>query len=136
MQIGYSGGVANENENAGPIDMRGIMQLAESDDTGAQFVTEIIDVFLTDLGERVRTIGERMSQGDRVGVAAGAHAIKGSCSHFGATRLMQLSRHVEEGARRKDEPLEGIEAAIESMIAETERVRAALEAFRRNNGLV
>lgn len=122
--------MGNEHKSADAIDMRAIAQLAESDDTGAQFVTEIIGVFLTDMAERISTIGTRMSQGDRAGVAAAAHAIKGGCSHFGATRLMELSAHLERRAKSADEPVEGIEAAIESMIAESERVRAALEAFR------
>ena len=46
------------------IDMRSISQLAEGDEAGDQFVAEIIDVFLADLSERVRTIGLQMSQND------------------------------------------------------------------------
>lgn len=123
-------GVVTENKDVAPIDMRALTQLAECDDIGGQFVTEIIDVFLADLGQRVSTIGASMSQGDRAGIAAAAHAIKGSCSHFGAARLMELSRHLEERARRAQEPAESIQAAIESMMAESERVRIALEEFR------
>jgi HPt (histidine-containing phosphotransfer) domain-containing protein len=110
------------------IDMRSISQLAEGDERGDQFVAEIIDVFLADLSERVRTIGLQMSQDDRAGVAATAHAIKGSCGHFGAARLLELSRNLEERARR--EPTDDIQSAIDLMIAEAERVRGALEAFR------
>jgi HPt (histidine-containing phosphotransfer) domain-containing protein len=109
------------------IDMRSISQLAE-DEMGDQFIAEIIDVFLADLSERVRTIGLQMSQNDRAGVAATAHAIKGSCGHFGAARLMELSRNLEERARR--EPTDDIQSAIDPMIAEAERVREALEAYK------
>jgi hypothetical protein len=42
------------------IDMRSISQLAEGDEMGDEFVAEIIDVFLADLSERVRTIGLQM----------------------------------------------------------------------------
>jgi histidine phosphotransfer protein HptB len=134
-QIGCSVGVSDEYESGSgaPIDMRAITQLADSDDAGTQFLTEIIEVFLADMAERVRSIRERMSEGDHMGVAAAAHAIKGSCSHFGAGRLMELSHQLEECAKRKQEPVERIAAAIESMIAESERVRAALEAFRARN---
>jgi HPt (histidine-containing phosphotransfer) domain-containing protein len=110
------------------IDMRSISQLAEDDETGDQFVAEIIDVFLADLSERVRTIGLQMSRNDRAGVAATAHAIKGSCGHFGAARLMELCRDLEERARRESGG--DIQSAIDPMIAEAERVREALEAFR------
>jgi HPt (histidine-containing phosphotransfer) domain-containing protein len=110
------------------IDMRTISQLAEGDETGDQFVAEIIDVFLADLGERVRTIGLQMSRNDRAGVAATAHAIKGSCGHFGAARLMELCRDLEDRARRESGG--EIEIAIFTMVAETERVLAALEAYK------
>jgi HPt (histidine-containing phosphotransfer) domain-containing protein len=110
------------------IDMVAITQLAEGDESGDQFVAEIIDVFLADLSERVRVIALQMSQGDRVGVAATAHSIKGSCGHFGAARLMQLSRDIEDLIRKQQTDL--LPAAIDSVIAETELVRTALEAYR------
>ena len=122
--------VSDESAIVPAIDMRAITQLAEGDEMGDQFVAEIIDVFLADLSERVLTIGLQMNRGDRAGVAATAHAIKGSCSHFGAVRLMELSQHLEDRARH--EPTGNIEIAIFTMVAETERVRAALEAYRRD----
>jgi HPt (histidine-containing phosphotransfer) domain-containing protein len=122
--------VSNEATSVPAINMSAIIQLADNDDTGDQFVVEIINVFLDDLSERVLTIGLQMKQNDRAGVAATAHAIKGSCGHFGAVRLMELSRDLEDLARR--EPAAEIEVAILAMVAETERVRAALEAFRRD----
>jgi len=112
--------------------MSAIMQLADNDDAGDQFIADIIKVFLDDLSERVLTIGLQIKQGDRAGVAATAHAIKGSCGHFGAVRLMKLSRELEDQARR--EPAGDIEVAVFTMVAETERVRTALEAFRSTNG--
>jgi len=111
--------------------MSAIMQLADNDDMGDQFVAEIIKVFLDDLSERVLTIGLQMKQGDRAGVAATAHAIKGSCGHFGAARLMELSSELEYRARH--ESAADLELAIFTMVAETERVRIALEAFRSTN---
>ena len=110
------------------IDMRSITQLAEGDELGAQFIANIIDVFLADLSKRVSAIGSQISQGDRAGVAATAHAIKGSCSHFGAVRLIELSSDLETRARR--EPSVDLQVATISMVAETERVRMALEAYR------
>jgi HPt (histidine-containing phosphotransfer) domain-containing protein len=129
-QLGSLYRVSTETTSVPAIDMSAITQLADNDDTGDQFVVEIIKVFLDDLSERVLTIGLQMKQGDRAGVAATAHAIKGSCGHFGAVRLMVLSRELEDQARRK--PAGDIEVAILAMVAETERVRAALEAFRRD----
>ena len=130
-QLGSFDRVSSETTTVPAIDMSAIMQLADNDGTGDQFVADIIKVFLGDLSERVLTIGLQMKQGDRTGVAATAHAIKGSCGHFGAMRLMELSRELEDQARR--EPAGDIELAIFAMVAETERVRTALEAFRSTN---
>jgi HPt (histidine-containing phosphotransfer) domain-containing protein len=69
-----------------------------------------------------------MSHDDRAGIAATAHAVKGSCGHFGAVRLMELSHEIEGRARR--EQTDSLQTAIDSMVAETARVRAALEAYR------
>jgi HPt (histidine-containing phosphotransfer) domain-containing protein len=115
------------------IDMRAIRQLADNDDSGDQFIAEIIKVFLTDLDERVHRTRLQMSNSDRAGVAATAHAIKGSCGHFGAANLVELSRDLEDRARR--EPTGDLQIALASMIAETERVRAALEAFQRDHAV-
>ena len=108
--------------------MRAITQLAEGGELGEQFVTEIIGVFLAELSERVQAIGLQMSHGDRAGIAATAHAVKGSSGHFGAMRLMELSREIEDRAKRQQ--TDGLQTAIDSMVAETQRVRAALEAYR------
>ncbi|HEY9158717.1 Hpt domain-containing protein [Candidatus Binatus sp.] len=117
-----------ETASVPAIDMCAITRLAESDELGEQFVTEMIEVFLADLSERVRLIGLQMSHDDRAGIAATAHAVKGSCSHFGAVRLMELSREIE--GRVRHEQTDGLRTAIDSMVAETQRVRAALEAYR------
>jgi HPt (histidine-containing phosphotransfer) domain-containing protein len=120
--------VSIESADVPAIDMRAITQLAEGGEPGNQFIAEIINVFLADLSERVRAIGLQMTSGDRAAVAATAHAIRGSCSHFGAVRLMELSGEVEDVVRRRE--TDSLQAAIDSMVAETEQVRVALQAFR------
>jgi len=108
--------------------MRAITRLAEGGELGDRFIAEIIDVFLGDLSERVRTIGLQMSHDDRAGIAATAHAVKGSCGHFGAMRLMELCREIE--CRVRHEQTDGLQTSIDSMLAEAQLVRAALEAYR------
>jgi HPt (histidine-containing phosphotransfer) domain-containing protein len=127
-QLGLVNRVSTEATNVPAIDMRAITQLAEIDESGDQFVAEIIKVFLADLGERVRAIGLQMRQNDLVGIAATAHAIKGGCGHFGASHLVELSQELED--RTKRDPTGDLQPAIDSMVAETERVRAALEAYQ------
>ena len=119
-----------ETASVPAIDMRAITQLAESDELGEQFVAEIIDVFLADLSERVRAIGLQMSRDDRAGIAATAHAIKGSSGHFGALHLMELSHEIEGRARHGQ--TDGLQTMIDSIVVEAQRVRTALEAYRSN----
>ncbi len=119
-----------ETASVPAIDMRAITQLAESDELGEQFVAEIIGVFLTDLTERVHTIGLQMSRDDRAGIAATAHAIKGSSGHFGALHLMELSHEIEGRARHGQ--TDGLQTMIDSIVVEAQRVRTALEAYRSN----
>jgi HPt (histidine-containing phosphotransfer) domain-containing protein len=122
----------NEQKISCPtIDMRPITQLAEGEELGDAFVAELIFVFLNDLSERVRTISLQLSSGDYAGIKGTAHAIKGSCSHFGAKRLMELSADVEERAKRQQ--TDTLNSAVDSMVVEASRVRAALEAFWAEN---
>jgi HPt (histidine-containing phosphotransfer) domain-containing protein len=122
----------NEQKISCPtIDMRSITQLAEGEELGDAFVVELIFVFLNDLSERVRTISLQLSSGDYAGIKGTAHAIKGSCSHFGAKRLMELSADVEERAKRQQ--TDTLNSAVDSMVVEAARVRAALEAFWTEN---
>jgi hypothetical protein len=101
-QLGLVNRVSSETTNVPAIDMRSITQLAEIEEAGDQFVAEIIKVFLADLSERVRAIGLRMSRNDLVGIED----------------------------RTKRDPTGDLQPAIDSMVAETERVRAALEAYQ------
>jgi HPt (histidine-containing phosphotransfer) domain-containing protein len=107
--------------------MRALSRVAENC-PGEEFITNIIEVFLADMSERVSAAGLLMSQDDGAGLAATAHALKGGCGHFGAVLLMQLCGAIEDQVR-KQQP-DGIHAAVNSMIAEAQRVRDALIAFR------
>ena len=109
------------------IDMRAIAEFANRDQAGEDFIANIIAVFLVDMGERVGAAGLQLRAHDNAGLAATAHAIKGSSGHFGAAHLMKLCAAIEDQVRKGK--TDGIDAAVNSMIAETERVRAALKAY-------
>jgi two-component system sensor histidine kinase/response regulator len=117
-----------ETPVAPAIDMRAISEFAASDESGEEFIANIIAVFLADMSERVRAAGVQMRNDDNAGLAATAHALKGSSGHFGAAPLMQLCGVIEDQVRSKQTGAIG--AAVDSMIAEAERVRLALTAFR------
>jgi HPt (histidine-containing phosphotransfer) domain-containing protein len=110
------------------IDMSAIAKMGEEGEPGNDFITQITTIFLKDMDERVATIGSQLEAKDLDGIMATAHALRGSCSHFGAIRLMGLCGQIESRARRS--PVEEIEPLIRSMLVETERVRFAIEVYR------
>lgn len=110
------------------INMSGLARMGEEGEPGNAFITQITAVFLKDMDERVATIGAQLEAKDTAGIRATAHALRGSCSHFGATRLMDLCAEIESRARRS--PAEELEPLIRSMLVETERVRFAIEVYQ------
>ena len=110
-------------------DRAALARLAEIAPPGSNFVAEIIDAFLGDLTKRIGAIEEQMSVRGTAGIAATGHSLKGSCSHFGARRMMQLCADLEEIARAGK--TDGLRAAVDSMVAESERVRAELQEYKK-----
>ncbi len=106
-----------------------LARLAEIAPPGSNFIAEIIDAFLGDMTKRIGAIEQQMSVRDTTGIAATGHSLKGSCSHFGARRLMQLCVELEDIARAGK--TDGLRAAVDSMVAESERVRAELQEYRK-----
>jgi HPt (histidine-containing phosphotransfer) domain-containing protein len=107
-----------------------LARLAEIAPPGSNFIAEIIDAFLGDMTKRIGAIELQMSVRDTTAIAATGHSLKGSCSHFGARRLMQLCVDLEDLARSGK--TDGLRAAVDSMVAESERVRAELEEYRKS----
>jgi CheY-like chemotaxis protein len=110
------------------IDKAALARLAEIAPPGSNFMIEIIEAFLGDMTERVAAIEGQVGMRDMAGIAATGHTLKGSCSHFGARRLMQLCVELEGVARSGNS--EGLQAAVDWMVAETERVRSELQEYR------
>ncbi len=119
---------ASPPPNDTAIDMPTMSKLEEIGDTG-NFVSELIEVFLADLASRIATINLQLEQDDKRGMSASAHAIKGSCGHFGAKRLMELCAAIEAQVRRGQ--AESMELGVKATVAEAVRVREALLAYQR-----
>ncbi|HYL57245.1 MAG TPA: response regulator, partial [Candidatus Acidoferrales bacterium] len=109
-------------------DTAALARLAEIAPPGSNFMAEIIDAFLGDLTKRLGAVEQQMSVRDTAGIAATGHSLKGSCSHFGARRLMQLCVELEDIARSGK--TDGLRAAVDSVVAESERVRTELQEHR------
>ncbi|MGB6554026.1 MAG: response regulator [Candidatus Binataceae bacterium] len=111
---------------AAAVDPAALRNLEAAADDGPEFVRQLITVFLADLDDRVAAMRSGAGAGDPTSIAHAAHALKGSCGHFGAKRLLELCRELEAQARAGSS--DGAAAAIiDSIEHECARVRGALE---------
>ena len=115
---------ASSNAEPPAVDPEALSILAAADD-GPDFVRQLIGVFLTDLDNRLSTMRSGAAADDAKAVAHAAHALKGSCGHFGAQRLVALCRELEALARSG--ATEGAAAKIGAIEHESARVRSALQ---------
>lgn len=78
----------------------------------------LLDTFLTDSDERLRSLHAALQQADAQGLRLAAHSFKGSCSNMGAPLLAGLCRQLEEQARHERlEPAPELLARIEAELA-------------------
>jgi two-component system sensor histidine kinase/response regulator len=72
-------------------------------------LTEVVDVFLTDLPALLQRVGEACDAGDAAAVATAAHAIKGSAGLFTQGDAFLAAQRLEQVARDGD--VDGLAAA-------------------------
>ena len=89
---------------------------------------ELIDSFLQDTPPLLVALRRCLDEGNAAGVRQAAHPLKSSSRDFGATRLSQWARELEEMG--KAGTLEGAAALVALVEAEYSRVQVALEAIR------
>lgn len=113
-----------------PIDLNALEQLREVEREGAGegFVANLIDLFLTDVQERMQAMSAAVEKPDWDVASRMAHAIKGSSGHFGAKRLAELCLRMEVTARER-KAQEAVKLFGE-LRGECERVKAALKSHR------
>jgi HPt (histidine-containing phosphotransfer) domain-containing protein len=76
------------------------------------FLKKIGTVFLDDAQRRLDEMDRALEANDAQAVVMASHALKGSCSYLGATRLAELCRTMEERADSGDLE-DGADAAAE-----------------------
>jgi len=109
-----------------PIDKDALEALRSIDAGDDNFLSNIVAMFLDDMAERLE--GLRVAAAIRDGAALKriAHALKGSCGHFGAARLAALCRTMEQIAVQQ--PVGDPDETLRQLIEEADRVRLALAA--------
>lgn len=65
----------------------------------AAFLEEVVEAFLEDAPQHVRTLRAAFPIGDAPSVMRAAHSLKGSSGNFGAARLRELCADLEQHAR-------------------------------------
>jgi len=111
-----------------PIDPVAMAGLREIDAEDEGFLQQLIDLFLSDMKERLATMKAAVDEHELGPIRSTAHAVKGSSGHFGAARLASWCRKME---LIEPENLASDAADIFTQLsAEAELVRAALEKER------
>jgi two-component system sensor histidine kinase/response regulator len=99
-----------------------LRELGGSDDP--ELLAELVRLFLADVPERLRLLGEAVERSDPRILEREAHALKSSAANLGALGLSALFREIESAGRAKD--LARAESLVARSRGEFERVEAAL----------
>ena len=93
---------------------------------------QLIEIFLETAPRTIETARKALSDSRAKELAQAAHCLSGSCSNFGAARLRELCRRLEEVGHK--ESLEAAPELIESVEKEFARVRAELLSHLEQHG--
>lgn len=111
------------------IDAEILASLREPQHEGDQdFLTDLIDQFLCETPQDLAALRKSAAQGDAQTLARKAHRLKGTCSIFGAWRMIELCGNLE--GRGRAGSVDGADALLTQLESEFSRVRQALEAER------
>lgn len=116
---------------SGPaVDLEVIASLRELQDPDEpDFVTELVDVLLSDAPERLAALDAAIAAGDARTVNRTAHSMKSSCGNLGARAMSSLLADIERKGAEGD--VEAARPVLAAARAEFDRVRAELLALRR-----
>lgn len=99
---------------------------------GADFVVEMIDLFLENAPGRLQAARKALASGDHGALYQAAHSLKSTSANVGARRLQTLAAQLEEQARSEQAAgLDGLLAALEEAFPP---VRDRLRALRLQRG--
>jgi PAS domain S-box-containing protein len=110
--------------DAAELDAERLSLLRDLDDGEGTLLAMIADEFSAEAMRQLDRLREALAEGDPQAVELAAHSIKGSSANLGATRLAELTGHLEALGRAG--ALGGAAAVVDDTAAELERVRVAL----------
>ena len=121
-------GVLTTMHPTGTIDPQALEGLRELSPDEPTFLRDIIDLFITDVAERLLDLERALASADTQLLTRSAHTIKGSCSNFGAAELMRISQVMESQGKVSD--VAGAAALLPALKVEYTAVSEALKKFR------
>jgi PAS domain S-box-containing protein len=125
-QLG-EGGDPDQLATSNVIDQAQLQSLREvQGPAAADFVTELIDLFLADASQHLKALRVALTKHDAFEIERLAHRLKGSSASIGATRMSALFAELE--GKESFQAAEGVMVRLES---EFELVREALKAERK-----
>ncbi len=131
MEATSVGGSARP-ESGPPLDPKTLAGLRELTEDDPAVLRELIELFLHDTPDMLRTMRSAIERGDSGALRLAAHSCKGSGSNLGASGLAHLSGEMEQLAPQLGTPA-GTETAhrlLARMEAEYERAAEALQALK------
>jgi diguanylate cyclase (GGDEF)-like protein len=103
-----------------PVDCKILQELR--DQIGDEIFLQMLEAFLDDMPDYLRSLEEAVDKGDAGEIADVAHTIKGAVSNFGAAKLVGYCQRMEEMGRK-----ESIDKAPELLV----EIRAEIWAVQR-----
>ncbi len=109
-----------------PFDEQGLLDRVDGD---VEFLQETIDMLEEDVPPLLEQLGQATASRNAEDLVTSAHAIKDMLANFCAEPAETAARTVETLSRTNQ--LAEIEAAVDALRRETDRLREALQAFLR-----
>jgi HPt (histidine-containing phosphotransfer) domain-containing protein len=111
-------------ESSAQLDAERLAMLRDLDDGEGALLIAIANEFSTEALRQIARLREALAEGDPQAVEQSAHSIKGSSANLGATKLAEITGHLEGLGRAG--ALGGAASLVDDIERELERVRMAL----------
>ena len=112
------------------LDQATLASLMDSIGGDAEFMTELIDTYVTDAAQQVADLKASLAADDVAGLVRPAHTLKSASASLGALGLAERCRQLELAANSGS--LEDGGEKVQGIAGEVERVVAALEHTKRS----
>jgi HPt (histidine-containing phosphotransfer) domain-containing protein len=112
-----------------PVNLQRMREVSMGD---AEFMGELIDLYLEDMPRQLEALRLAVEQHDAPSAAATAHRLKGSSGNVGADSLSSLCREIERSSQ--DNQFDQLPALVEAADQESGRVRQFLLSVRQGAG--